>query len=98
MTDKELLEKAAKAAGYIDFAPIQTGWDGFIGLRVLDSEYEWKDWNPIANNGDALKLVLDLKMDLAKVQASAGISWDSPDRYAATRRAIVRAAASIAEQ
>jgi hypothetical protein len=52
------------------------------------------EWNPLTDDGDALRLAvkLDLSIDDACVIYSDGAS---DDRYAATRRAIVRAAASI---
>lgn len=88
-TDRELLELAAKAAG---LKP-----DGSFGQGILtvDAEGRAKPFDPLTGDGDALRLAVDLKLDIAKLQANAGIEWDSPDRYAATRRAIVRAAAEI---
>ena len=98
MTDKELLELAAKAAG--------------IDLKMTTEKY--KDgsvcyaWNPLTNDGDALRLAvtLNLSMDLFEDVILVGLvannndaeqlSEDTfPDPYAATRRAIVRAAAEI---
>lgn len=80
-TDKELLELAAKAAGLIPW--IEDGW------------------NPLNDNGEALclsvKLNIRVEPDYVDKRVSANYSfedWDS-DQYAATRRAIVRAAAEI---
>ena len=80
MTDRELLEMAAKAAGY------DINWDG-IG---------WQ-WNPLTDDGDALRLTVKLGIDISKSQVDY---WDknSTDPYAATRRAIVRAAAEIGKE
>jgi hypothetical protein len=74
MTDRELLELAAKAAG-----------NGFvIGY-----------WNPLADDGDALRLAVKLNLwEAVRDGYQHADSWDS-DPYAATRRAIVRAAAEI---
>lgn len=104
MTDKELLEKAAKAAGgeflLDDFIPRFMSNDPGI-------EYEW---DPLADDGDALRLAVKLKMNIVynfdRVMVVFGNKnttehfYDLPqptDRYAATRKAIVRAAATIGE-
>lgn len=76
MTNKELLELAAKADG--------------LGKRVAELGL----WNPIDSDGDALRLAVHLGIDIAKVQAKF-YDKSSTDPYAATRRAIVRAAAEI---
>jgi len=97
MIDGELLELAAKAAG----------------LKVGTDEGSYDDlkwWNPLTDDGDALRLAaklgMSVDMTLGKfVEASiivddkriSGICdcGPAPDYYAATRRAIVRAAAAI---
>ena len=102
MTDKELLELAAKAAG------IES--NGVYGWRVEGSDVVW---NPLTDDGDALRLAVKLEMDLyfgddeGTPSLYAGASQGSgmpfkyrveivgPDAFAATRRAIVRAAAEI---
>jgi hypothetical protein len=92
MTDRELLELAAKAAGievdcWLDEDP-----------RALTSVGLW---NPLTDDADALRLAV--KQGLI---VECGRAWISrhgpmfgkdvlPDPYAATRRAIVRAAAAI---
>ena len=96
MTDRELLELAAKAAG------MKPGsW--FDGLN--DEGRETGDyWNPLTDDGDALRLAAALEIDIA-FNGSPDIvwaddNWSEPgcdDRAAATRRAIVRAAAAIGE-
>jgi hypothetical protein len=88
LTDKELLELSAKAAG-IDAT---FRWDGYgRGAMVCDDKTRW---NPLTTDGDALRLAVKLGIDIAQVQIDF---WDkdSTDPYAATRRAIVRAAAEI---
>jgi hypothetical protein len=93
MTDKELLELAAKAAGMEYPHMIKPGG------RV---------WNPLTDDGDALRLAvtLHLSMDLFDNEILVGYTPDNndceqvvepvgDDPYAATRRAIVRAAAEI---
>ena len=103
MTDKELLELAAKAAGgykWCDLAlfPVQ-------GLKCGRIPYE-PMWNPLTDDGDAFRLAvkLNLLIDCASHCARPipdGIPWQDGndlDPYAATRRAIVRAAAELAKQ
>jgi hypothetical protein len=101
MTDRELLELAAKAAG-VKFdkpsrngAPDRSGFD-LIGNAVLDW-HDGKTWNPLTDDGDALRLYVKLNMLHGKVFARSVSDnhEDGDDIYAATRRAIVRAAAEI---
>lgn len=103
MTDRELLELAAKAAGMTgcvaDFVkPERTVFvpDG-IGSR---------EWTPLADDGDALRLAMSLGLVVDCSRPSAGEPFkmrhfgqvDAKDLSAATRRAIVRAAAAIGEK
>lgn len=130
-TDIELLELAAKAAGW-------TGWrskHGYWNVTSPDGEdrvccHYWNtycpstgeklqeptfadaieetNWNPLTDDGDALRLAVKLKLlvVVAKWSSSAtdgGFNMeltqtfheDFEDPYAATRRTIVRAAAEI---
>ena len=102
--DRELLEMAAKAAG------IAGKWDPFMGefRRYLD-EKQWflgKTWNPLTDDGDALRLAVKLGMQVDCSDGSTAVFFDpswadkflaceahESDPCAATRRAIVRAAA-----
>jgi len=86
MNDKDLLELAAKAASYK-----VTAYDWQFGCRVIDGGV-YKDWNPIKDDGEALRLAVKLRIPILN-----GIEWtvDSDDPCAATRRAIVLAAAAI---
>jgi hypothetical protein len=105
MTDKELLTLAAKAAGY------RIKWAADDGAVI------WIDdvpllWNPLTDDGDALRLAVKLKLRLSTVcndgNASVASATDmyidahvvehEGNPYAATRRAITRAAAAIGEQ
>jgi hypothetical protein len=90
MTDRELLELAAKAAGIYYWIPGST-----------------REWNPLTDDGDALRLMVSLRMnvhlDSNMVDVDPdGVHWFSEtygdDPYAATRRAIVRAAAAIGKE
>ena len=101
MTDREFLELAAKAAG--ELTPDWYGNDAYFD-GVLQR------WNPLTDDGDALRLAvkLDFRIDIdnqlsmAAVYANSSYNIDvmvetddNNDTYAATRRAIVRAAAAI---
>ena len=95
MKDRELLEAAAKAAGIRGF------WVD-AGLNV-GSDANPIIWNPLADDADALRLAVKLRMSIVfganyvivdnNVQAPTINNADDP--YAATCRAIVRAAAEI---
>ena len=115
MTDRELLELAAKAAGYVVDECVSSG------LWVYERNAAWKEvehpiflWNPLKNDGDALRLTVKLNLDILQdpvsskdnaVQVQGNFenvefqpwAWENraPDPYAATRRAIVRAAVEI---
>ena len=94
MTDRELLEFAAKAAG-IGFykGDYANGLDTKTGF-----------WNPLTDNGDALRLAVKLRMQIdildrsiyAVAMGSVKVcELDRADIGAATRRAITRAAAEV---
>lgn len=111
MTDRELLELAAKACG---FGAPKTGgtiWDGSEYPRksgkhgALWNFVGYSDtaelWNPLTDDGDALRLAVKLRISpmygtpcVAVGAFSMGASEEA-DPYAATRRAITRAAAEI---
>lgn len=102
MTDRELLELAAKAAGY------ERNSAGPIGPC---------GWNPLEDDGDALRLAVKLRLSIDHNHSADQQRWvaadrngcegcyapvscvedefEEADRHAATRRAIVRAAAQI---
>ena len=98
MTDKDLLDLAAKAVGIPEHLFISDKSDS-DGYRL---------WNPLTDDGDALRLAVKLKIDVCSeywnddesVQAQNDngdicVEQKGLDPYAATRRAIVRAAAEI---
>ncbi len=105
MNDRELLEKAAKAAG-IDVPKKLNSWltygdkYGFQWWNMDGTKTE-KTFNPMHDDGDALRLAVRLKMSLsvgiARSDAGEFSDFSDPCDYAATRRAIVRAAAAIGE-
>jgi uncharacterized protein YmfQ (DUF2313 family) len=118
MTDRELLEAAAKAAGYV--------LDGLASRHISQGVHEdaylrvnerggHSVWFPIGDDGDALRLAVKLGMEVyidnhpsgcecseaqshthktPENQARSCINHEG-DQYAATRCAIVRAAAAL---
>jgi len=103
MNDRELLEKAAKAAG------IETKRMWHESLNMGQGAFmspEGYPWNPLTDDGDALRLAAKLKISLSigtdtveayKGQEDGKLQMNEGDFNAATRRAIVRAAAAIGE-
>jgi hypothetical protein len=104
-TDRELLELAAKAAGIKAKWFKVKKWKDYDGARWLIGRddvfgtHHSKPWNPLTDDGDALRLAVKLKMTLgvgiARADEGARSGFDEPCDYAATRLAIVRAAAEI---
>ena len=105
MDDREPLELAAKAAGY-DVKPHANNRSSPDLLFTLRG----KNWNPLTDDGDALRLAVKLGFDLQIFNGSKNTTATERERftecreahgtdpYAATRRAIVRAAAEIGKQ
>lgn len=117
-SDRELLELAAKAAG------IEHGADRFdsgISLTLPDGRHKsMPKWNPLTDDGDALRLAVQCGLEVSFVDDEPGLdiracvgfpaSIERPcrikyvfedhrgDIFAATRLAIVRAAAEIGRQ
>ena len=92
MTDQELLTMAAKAAGYMTLTNGQT----------YSPEAGNFDWNPLTDDGDALRLAVQLFRDIHFWYFENSVSVGNElrvacgdDPCAATRLAIVRAAAEI---
>jgi hypothetical protein len=96
MTDRELLEAAAKAAGeWPSPEPFE---------HVLDR------WNPLTDDGDALRLAVKLRLTIncsyddvvmcgqEFTQKEVFLERNGEDPLAATRRAIVRAAAELGKE
>lgn len=114
-TDRELLELAAKAywgAEIDDVCSIE--WDDAdqcIAYTHADNQdHNGNDqaflWNPLADDGDALRLAVKCGLVIDTSRPSSGEPFkthhfaqeDFKDPLAATRRAITRAAAAIGEQ
>ncbi|QKJ67473.1 hypothetical protein HQN60_12580 [Deefgea piscis] len=106
MTDRELLDSAAKAAGIgpLDWDyPALEGHGMFFGPRLQRPKGVVmaamnKYWNPLADDGDALSLAVHLRMLVDADDLSVnGMYFESgDDRFAAVRRAIVACAAAKA--
>jgi len=92
--DRELLELAAKACG----------------LEEAKMRIEFNQWNPLEDDGDALRLAVKLRLDIGFEKLHTVSVWSDPqdgwiteycddgmgaDISEKTRRAIVRAAAEI---
>ena len=105
MTDRELLQFVAKAAG------VYLEWDGppnqWQPMYYKGKTYH--SWNPLVDDGDAMRLAVKLDMDvevlldqgITMIHTDTTTSQTEPhnnDPYAATRRAIVRAAAEIGKE
>lgn len=91
MTDRQLLELAAKAAG------LAIVWYGESDPWCYAEIAPGIKWNPITDDGDALRLAVKLHLPVEAVIAFVAERepiWKD-DPYAATRRAIVRAAVEI---
>ena len=121
-SDRELLELAARAAGI----SVGTGAEArFIGEHASlyfhnDSRNHPMcrpgtppgnvPWNPLADDGDAFRLAVRLRLNVehigaysqagfrSKEPAPSGTCAHGNDPYAATRRAVVRAAAQVEAQ
>lgn len=101
-TDRELLEAAAKAAGLalLNWMP------GSLGFATIPNVRADGRWNPLADDGDALRLAV--KMGISVIHHACSVTARAPKdvsiqacriefeegkRLETTRRAIVKAAA-----
>lgn len=104
-TDRELLELAARAVGIeiVEWSCIEESCDAIARLEDM----RLHKWNPLTDDGDALRLAVKLNMDMlitdewTKIKTS-GRHWVQYEgaglsSIEITRRAIVRAAAAIGE-
>lgn len=107
MNDCELLELAAKAVGMSGCA---AEFHSPQRLVFVPDGYGSAEWDPLTDDGDALRLAVKLKMETYHADDggwSAYAAWPNArgfayaiaehdnDACSATRRAIVRAAAEI---
>ena len=112
-SEKELLELAAKAAGYDANLEFNCDYSLWNDCKCIQST-----WNPLTDDGDALRLAVKLKLNI-QLEYSPTYHYAHSDEYecledmngcctkgadcnddpyAATRRAIVRAAAEIGKE
>ena len=106
MTDKELLELAAKAAGLTWSKNKDIIHDGLWITKPSIKTY----WNPLTDDGDALRLAVKLGLGISITLSNKRtdvVTFSGPitsvieahgDPYAATRRCITRAAAEIGKE
>jgi hypothetical protein len=97
MTDRELLENAAKAAGIPLKADFAKRFDYYMADPLM--------WNPLKNDGDALRLAVQLRLHVDHTgddvtvwvanKFGATLFRENEITESATRRAIVRAAAAM---
>ena len=97
MSEREMLERAAAAAGYVIEYWAQ---DDYPVVRDGDRQY---GWNPRVFDSDALRLAVRCaqlfgfyRFMRAWMIAMATVDGSPGDPYAATRLAITRAAAALA--
>ena len=111
MTDRELLELAAKAAGLLLGKWVfEGGW--MDEPNVCGFYLDGDNWNPLTDDGDALRLAVKLNLQVTPgtyredeatayragmAEANERVNYQQ-DLAATTRRAIVRAAAEIGKQ
>lgn len=113
MTDLELLKLAAQAAGIPIYEWVyDEKYERWLGARA-DSEEATVYWNPLTDDGDALRLAVQVGMEFAaddeathcafayaRVRGAGDSHIFEPivdDPCKAMRRAIVRAAAALAK-
>lgn len=107
MTDRELLERAAKAAGIVQSKAMSSSMGICLDIHPpTESSMAVRIWNPLTDDGDALRLAVRLKIEPKwpytgeawAVKGETLIMEDGgADICAATRRAIVRGAAEMAK-
>jgi hypothetical protein len=110
-TDRELTDAAAQAAGIaLKWPHDPSTYARVEGVPPRRTD-TWETWDPLGNDGDALRLAVKLEMNIFQAAKSAYAlpsdddgTYEEQVRYAdagndpcaATRRAIVRAAAALA--
>ena len=98
-TDRELLILAAKAAGVEGEYESWTGQGFKEGIRqVLNGAKCLRPWNPLTDDGDALRLAVRLNLLTQRLfthERDVLMFTKNTPKLEATRRAIVLAAAEI---
>jgi hypothetical protein len=112
MTDRALLEMAAKAIGIKGHFAVHAPEDGYPCYSCGITGGTVNMWNPLTDDGAALRLAVKLGLNLNHCSSEAHVftferkeiyamgfceDYSDDDKMVATRRAIVRAAAAIGE-
>ena len=110
MTEKELLEKAAKATSRKRHPIISGAWSGDGLEEMRDSSMSIRVptvWNPPDNDGDAFRLKFALRLEVIYTSQGCNVvkddvllafePWDFP-KIEIERLAITRAAAAMADK
>ncbi|HFX1391507.1 TPA: hypothetical protein ACRNLD_002349 [Pseudomonas aeruginosa] len=96
MNDRELLELAARAAGYQFSYPYHS-----ISIPLILAETgRWRQWDPRHDDGDALRLAVLLNLEIHSPKSNPTVMFRTAENdvfYQDTciRLAILRAAAEI---
>lgn len=105
--DIELLQDAAKAAGY----KIEM-FEGRLCVKIGERNQKWYPWNPLENDGDSFRLANDLQLCISIGRLDGAVTVTSANNssiycsesylpgspsYKAARFAITSAAAAIAK-
>jgi len=111
MTDREMLEMAAKAAGYaVEWHEVVVSRRGRFGLiehtKKEGFRLNFQRWDPLTDDGDALRLAVRLHMQVSVTKESCraetlpclGVRVNDSDENLATRRAVVMAAAAVGKE
>ena len=100
MTDREMLELAAKAAG------VEIEWRRSAGAYYYDDQETGREeWSPLDYDGQAFRLAVKLQLEIyidhggVAVRTHCGLkTLERKCDATATRRAITRAAAQIGKE
>ena len=106
MTDRELLEAAAMAAGIKILCDPHGAWRNCTGREPAMNIFSAPLWNPLTDDGDCARLEAQLMLHVewrpmlgtvyvGTAEIGAFVAW-GVDRQAARRKATVRAAAAMA--
>lgn len=74
MQDRELLELAAKAAGMPTRDDYSESYGLYAVARGADGYDGWRYWNPLTDDGDALRLAVKLGMRVSANRDPAGFT------------------------
>jgi hypothetical protein len=113
MSDRELLEAAARVAGIeLQRSRLDDPLFHDMLLKVRDPKHNGRGvgWNPLTDDGDALRLAQALKIDLSFIErdykglhhnsveaaCKSGCYYELSHSMESVRRVIVRAAGAIA--